>query len=543
MPLINRPSGTAATTGARAAALRLAAIGGFALFTLAAMAMVGLRLGDRLDRAAAPMPSPTVVRVSAPAEQAEETSAVLGPSMAAPMSAAADEATTSRAAGRTADAGDWIEPLVIDNPAAFAPPADDSIPAPPTLRARSEPAPAARPSVPPARIAMLSPGVLADTPSAPVAHTPVGNPLPPARVALAAPTPITAEPMLSAIDRASFTASTTDLSQRLTPMVRDGFKLGRAGAMYAARHQFVAVLRRIGAAKDAAEGSDRYARALAAGLRALDEADDFAPRGDALEAELEVRAIAASHNTPVVRDASADVTAHEAVAIYSRYAADKLGEAAGNEPAGSMALYGLGKTYARVDAQTDDPHAGRKCLVMHRAALAAHASNHLAANELGVRLAMAGRYEQARVALHAAARQPGAAATVYDNLARVEQRLGGASAAQQAATAARSVARAESATGEVSRRHGVQWVSPAQFGGHAPALAPPPSAQATAVPQTATPQAPGPATQAVGNPFTRAFRYVKTRTGWSDSTTNPSPPPPAYQPPPIAARPTETVLR
>ena len=61
----------------------------------------------------------------------------------------------------------------------------------------------------------------------------------------------------------------------------------------------------------------------------------------------------------------------------------------------SMALYGLGKSYARLEAQGGDTTAGRKSLVMYRAAIGAHPQNFLAANELGVRLAQGGRYEQA----------------------------------------------------------------------------------------------------------------------------------------------------
>lgn len=426
--------------------------------------------------------------------------------------------------------GDWIEPLVIDNPAAFGPPEDGSIPGPPSVR-RPQPiiGVAKNDATPASHVARRGP-----TAFLPVAASGSGAQSTKPKPAAKQPTPLTDT------DRASFTASTTDLSRRLTPMVRTGFKLGRAGAMYAARNQFIEVLRRITNAKDAAEGSDRHAQALAAGLRALDEADDFSPRGDVLEAELDVPAIAQSHTTPVVREHPAKVTPHDAVAMYSRFAADQIGSAVRGEPAGSMALYGLGKTYARVEAQSNDPHAGRKCLVMHRAALRAHADNHLAANELGVRLAMAGRYEQASEALRLAASQPGAAATVYENLAQVESRLGRVQVAQQAIVTSQEIAQAEIASGELSRRHGVTWVSPQAFSGGGPLPGPVPSM--TAPPRAPTP-APAPTATVAEQPdgrIAKAIDFVKRKSGWS----KPAPPAPPQQPYyPVATRPMTTVVR
>ena len=61
--------------------------------------------------------------------------------------------------------------------------------------------------------------------------------------------------------------------------------------------------------------------ALAEGLRTLDDADDFVPRGDALEAELDVAAIARSHGVGIVSDSGRVVAPHEAVARYAQHAA------------------------------------------------------------------------------------------------------------------------------------------------------------------------------------------------------------------------------
>jgi tetratricopeptide (TPR) repeat protein len=334
----------------------------------------------------------------------------------------------------------------------------------------------------------------------------------------------------------SYTTGTNQLSKRLTPEVRAGFQLGKGGAVYAARERFLRVLREVAAAKDAEEGGVRHATALADGLRALEEADDFIPRGDVLETELDPASIAQSHATPLLHDldhALAAPSPHEAVALYSRHAAQKLAEATAGEQAGSMALHGLGKSYARLSVQGGDITAGRKSAVTFRAAILAHSGNYLAANELGVYLARNGRYDQAAEVLRMAADQPGAAATVYTNLAEVEQKRGQQAAAANVAAEGQRVAMAEQASGEVSRRMGVQWMDAPSFrqttvadrGGDAPSQQP---AYATAGPaptgspwQSAhAPAASMPvATQAESaNPFRRAMSSVRRATGWDRST-------------------------
>lgn len=329
----------------------------------------------------------------------------------------------------------------------------------------------------------------------------------------------------------SYTASTKDLSRRLEGEVQAGFELGKSGAVYAARAKFVEVLRKIALAKDAAEGSTRHATALAEGLRKLDEADDFIPKGDALEAELDVAAIANSHGVRLVGEAG-PTAPHEALAQYSQHSAVCLAESVADEPAGSMALYGLGKSYARLEAQGGDTTAGRKSLVMYRAAIDAHPENFLAANELGVRLAQGGRYEQASVVLRTAASQPGAIATVHANLAAIEERLGRDQAAANAKQESQLLAQRERLAGEVSRRHGVEWVGPEAFRQAAPAFPPP----ATTGPMTTGPMTTGPS----GPSGWQAFvDRAKRATGWSKPPAAPLPaiPPPATQPtaPPVVA--------
>ncbi|TWT46841.1 hypothetical protein [Botrimarina hoheduenensis] len=565
MPIFEPNPSPPARQPARRAALRLAAVSAclavFVASLATAITLVIVRPGAPTTRSAEdPLPTTFSVAPTSP------RLAMYGPALgsAAPdddyaMMArerelhaairATRQAQGARPAPPLTSVNEWVEPLVIDNPAAFGPPADDSVPLPPSVK-KHRPAPynvaAAQPASDPSENQSLDARLANHAGRGPSIDR-ANDAIEPSYVyeesadslddtSSFGESAFGAEPVLSAADRASFTDSVADLSQRLTPMVRSGFALGRAGAMYAARNRFIGVLRRIASAKDSQQGSTNHSEALAAGLRALDEADDFAPTGDALEAELDVRSIALSHGTAVVREAAGETAAHEAVALYCREAVDRLAEAAAGEPAGSMALYGLGKTYARIDAQSDDPHAARKCLVMHQAAIAARPENHLAANELGVRLAMAGRYDQASVALRRAAGQQGAAATVYENLAQVERRLGRTAQATSIAAAGQRIAQTEIRHGAVSRRHGVEWVRPEAFNNGAgsagdtlPATA---SARTTPSPVAQAPVAQAPAKESPGA-WQQAVNFVKTKSGWSPAPAAPVAAPAAH---PVAAQ-------
>lgn len=260
------------------------------------------------------------------------------------------------------------------------------------------------------------------------------------------------------------TPTTEQVGKLAAKDVREAFNLGRHGALYAARGRFIAVLRQIALAKDAEGSTDRHSVALAAGIRALDEAADFIPSGDALATDMDVHSIAQSHTTPLLRDAEQGRWAlpHEAIARYHRYAQHKLALAVAGDQAGSMALHGLGKSYARLAALGEAPEAQRTSLTMYRSAVMAHDGNYLAANELGVGLAKAGRYESAEKALQKAI-AGGAKSTVYANLAIVQQKLGQTRLAQASNSRATQLASNEMAAGEFSRERGVKWMDPAAF--------------------------------------------------------------------------------
>ncbi len=196
------------------------------------------------------------------------------------------------------------------------------------------------------------------------------------------------------------------------------------------------------------------------------------PPGAQLEAELDVREVASSHRTPVLRDYPEDVMPQEAVVLYHTYAQQQLSLAASGEQAGSMALYGLGKVYARLaERRDDDLQFTRGAMTMYSAALDACSDNHLAANELGVLLCRTGHPAEA---VHQFERTIDLApnATAYHNLAVAEQKLGMAGQASANEQEAQRLAALERSNGAISRRAGVQWVSPAEMARVTPAASP-----------------------------------------------------------------------
>ncbi|MGD9633649.1 MAG: hypothetical protein AB7U97_10270, partial [Pirellulales bacterium] len=221
-----------------------------------------------------------------------------------------------------------------------------------------------------------------------------------------------------------YSPTTAELTRQLLPAIQHAYGLARHGAIYAARTEFIQVLRRIAQSKDAAENSDVHSHALAAALRALDEADDFAPRGAQLEGEMDVTLTASAHRTPVLEQCPAPPRPVEAIALYHEYARHQFARAVANEQAGSAALYALGKMHNRLASGRDgDVGHERKALVLFLAALDVAPGNHLAANEIGVLFARGGRAWEASIMFrHAIDVAP--SATTYHNLAVVDRQLG-----------------------------------------------------------------------------------------------------------------------
>jgi tetratricopeptide (TPR) repeat protein len=265
------------------------------------------------------------------------------------------------------------------------------------------------------------------------------------------------------IEALRYAPTTAELTSQLLPAVQRGYGLAQRGALYAAQAEFVQVLRRVAQAKDAAASGEEHSRALAAGLRALDEAKDFVPRGLQLEGEVNVWIVASSHRTPVLQAQAENHSLHKAASLYHAFAERQLAYAVAGEQAGSMALHGLGKITARLaELGDDDVQHVRTAMVMFSAALAARPDNHLAANELGVLLCRNGRpVEAARQFERTIDFAP--SATAYHNLAVAQRKLGMQGPATANEQESQRLAAWERNTGAVSRRAGVAWVAPADM--------------------------------------------------------------------------------
>jgi len=226
---------------------------------------------------------------------------------------------------------------------------------------------------------------------------------------------------------------------------RRGFELASRDAYFSARAEFVAALRLLAQALDAERGSRLHSTALAAGLTALREAEDFLPAGSQLEADLDLAGIVAGHRTPLLHgETAAALTPMTALTRYFTYAQEQLAVAVDQEVAGSMALYGLGKLHKTLsERQPASVRAARpKSMVFYQASLLVHPQNHMASNDLGVLLARAGRHEDARIAVEhsLAIRQTSSA---WHNLAVIYQNLGRGEIAQRAERLAQAMRKTE----------------------------------------------------------------------------------------------------
>ena len=249
---------------------------------------------------------------------------------------------------------------------------------------------------------------------------------------------------------------------------RRGFELAGRNAVFAARSQFVVALRLLAQGLDTEHQTHAHSLALAEGLDAIREADDFIPRGARMEADLDLAVIVRGHRTPVLKqEHSVGLTPMLALKAYFTYAQKRLAAAVDNEVAGSMALHGLGKLHgaAARNPAIELAAAEPKAVAFFQAALLVYPRNLMAANDLGVLLAQAGHWAGARQVLeHAVAVNP--QSTSWQNLAKVYRQLEDAPRARHAQQMADAAARLETARrGGVSRSDMVQWLSPGSFAG------------------------------------------------------------------------------
>jgi tetratricopeptide (TPR) repeat protein len=271
------------------------------------------------------------------------------------------------------------------------------------------------------------------------------------------------------------------VTQRADERVRRGFKLAERGAVYTARREFLAALQMVAQANDVQNGTTFFTQAMGAGLTALKEATDFS-RQDALGTPVDVARVVRGHRTPILKDES-DVSPLAAAQRYYNYAQEQLSAAAAKDPAGSMALYGLGRSVLGLKNQnTRSLDKAAQAMAFYQAALMSDAKNFRAANELGVLMCDNGNLQQARdLFRHSAAASP--QATTWMNLATVHMRLHEPDLAMQAKVQAQELAR----LGRNGSDPIVHVVDPGTFARTKPASdALPPSAQPVA-PEAAKP--------------------------------------------------------
>ena len=126
----------------------------------------------------------------------------------------------------------------------------------------------------------------------------------------------------------------------------------------------------------------------------------------------------------MLRDYPEELLAHQAAALYLELRPAQLAHAVAGEQAGSMALHGLGKIYARLaERNDDDVQFTQRATAMYSAALVARPDNHLAANELACLLCRSGRPAEA-ASLFERAIDAAPSALAYHNLAVAQRKLG-----------------------------------------------------------------------------------------------------------------------
>ena len=266
--------------------------------------------------------------------------------------------------------------------------------------------------------------------------------------------------------------------------IRRAFELAGRRAYFSARAELLSALELLAQGLDQQDRTQRHSQALARGLAALEEADDFLPSSGGMGQVRDLQTIVAGHTTPVLQGHPWDgLTPMEVLQRYFTYAQEQLALAVGEETAGSAALHGLGKLYA---ALADQPAlslkaAQAKAMVFYQAALLADPKNYRAANDLGVLLARCGWYQEAQAALAYSLRihsDP----VAWRNLAIVYRQMGQYELALQAAQQWRLLRRqAEAQLSQQTQATDflVQWVPPEQFaalGNQPPSEGPPPPA-------------------------------------------------------------------
>lgn len=224
------------------------------------------------------------------------------------------------------------------------------------------------------------------------------------------------------------------ISREVTPRIRHGEELAARGAIYAARAKFIEALNVVALALDAEHREQRHGNAMKAGLRALDEADDFTQVGPLTSASLNLEVLVAKHQTPVLHGTDvSNLSPVHAAQQYYRYVREQLALCGEGVPAASAALCALGRTWSVSPngTEADRTSGTAKAIALHQAALTIDPRNHSAANELGVLMVRCGRLQAAHDLFVRSLKVKETPACWY-NISRVFEDLGDAENARRA---------------------------------------------------------------------------------------------------------------
>ena len=232
------------------------------------------------------------------------------------------------------------------------------------------------------------------------------------------------------------------------------------------RARFVMALRLTTQALDAQTQSQRFSRALDDGLRALEEAADFQPRGSRLEAQLDLNQVVSTHRTVILKGTDlSSWTATAALQSYHVYAEQQLSRAGGHEVAAADALFGLARLQPFLTAGSggQESSAGPIAMSLYQAALIIHPAHYLAANELAAMFVRYGQWQDAREVLRHATRVRPECPVLWENLAHIHDQLGERDLASLARHEWQAALESSKQQASTSTGPTVQWVDAGTF--------------------------------------------------------------------------------
>ncbi len=403
---------------------------------------------DGLTKEPAPIPEPQPKRQNQP-----------------PATPAATTLAANQVAGPSAEQVRPAEPVP-------APPVESRPVAPPAVRhlvAKAEEP--VRPAAP-----VIAPPVELRPAAPPAVRQLVAKAEEPVRTQPAVVSPPREAPRLDLVTHRSATASVSAadlaaLQRQALAHVRHGFHLGGRRALFASRAEFVQSMTVTAQMLDVTSRSTNHSCALREGLKALTESDDFLGHRHLDPVAVDVAAIVANHETPILKGRLPDGLPTLLLRQrYLDYAQRQLALAMGSQPVGSLALHGLAKLDSVLEGQRPEGQSrgNAKSLALEGAALAVDPGNFMAANDLAVILYQQGRWQEARTLLRGSARMS-AEPTVWRNLAAIHQLLGEHQQAQLAlAEAGRAVGAGNALGMPLSSRPEVSWVAPEAFASAGP---------------------------------------------------------------------------